>query len=359
MSTPRRTALWRRGDGPGALGRDRGATAIEYGLIIGLIALVIFGGVTLLGGSVGGVLSAAGDPLAGSSQAADAAAMAEGAGGSNPAAAAPAAVFAGSGDTTGAAGTSGTSGTAGTTDTTSTGTTGTTGAAADPAGGGSAPVSGDTSSPDPSTPSAGASPAAATPTTTALLAGDWKQVAGAKGSATLAGASVTTTPGTAAIVMNARPWSGPDMTLATTAALIRPDPSTKDGGYALWVRATTNQYGQIESGYTFQVDPGQGNRFNVRVWNNQKQAAAPLVSVPFPAGFDPTAPHAVSVSVVGDRLVATVDGVAVLTIASLSTEVAKVAPTTSVATWVPPTGTGYGLRTWGSTGLDATGSTVQ
>jgi pilus assembly protein Flp/PilA len=31
------------------VGRDRGATAVEYGLLVALIAIVIIGGVTLLG----------------------------------------------------------------------------------------------------------------------------------------------------------------------------------------------------------------------------------------------------------------------------------------------------------------------
>lgn len=33
---------------------DRGATAVEYGLIVGLIAVVIIGAVALLGGSLAG-----------------------------------------------------------------------------------------------------------------------------------------------------------------------------------------------------------------------------------------------------------------------------------------------------------------
>ena len=34
--------------------KDKGATAVEYGLIVGLIAAVIIGAVTLLGGTLAG-----------------------------------------------------------------------------------------------------------------------------------------------------------------------------------------------------------------------------------------------------------------------------------------------------------------
>lgn len=36
---------------------ERGATAVEYGLMVALIAIVIIGGVTLLGGKLGTVFS--------------------------------------------------------------------------------------------------------------------------------------------------------------------------------------------------------------------------------------------------------------------------------------------------------------
>jgi pilus assembly protein Flp/PilA len=37
------------------LADERGATAIEYGLIVGLIACAIIGGITALGGGAGGM----------------------------------------------------------------------------------------------------------------------------------------------------------------------------------------------------------------------------------------------------------------------------------------------------------------
>jgi pilus assembly protein Flp/PilA len=39
------------------LGREEGQTMAEYGLLIGLIALVVIGAVTLLGGNLNGVFN--------------------------------------------------------------------------------------------------------------------------------------------------------------------------------------------------------------------------------------------------------------------------------------------------------------
>ena len=44
---------------PGGFRDDRGATAVEYGLIVALIAVVILGAVVVLGGSVGGLFGSA------------------------------------------------------------------------------------------------------------------------------------------------------------------------------------------------------------------------------------------------------------------------------------------------------------
>jgi len=46
-----------------ALRDDRGATAVEYGLMVGLIAVVIIGAVTLLGTSVRGLFQTVADAV--------------------------------------------------------------------------------------------------------------------------------------------------------------------------------------------------------------------------------------------------------------------------------------------------------
>ena len=44
---------------------DKGATAVEYGLLVALIALVIIGVVTLLGGTLKGIFSSVNSSLSG------------------------------------------------------------------------------------------------------------------------------------------------------------------------------------------------------------------------------------------------------------------------------------------------------
>ncbi len=50
----------------GVLNRDRGATAVEYGLLVALIALVIIVGVTLLGKNLNTLFNNAANKVAGS-----------------------------------------------------------------------------------------------------------------------------------------------------------------------------------------------------------------------------------------------------------------------------------------------------
>jgi pilus assembly protein Flp/PilA len=42
---------------------DEGATAVEYGLIVALIAVAIIGAVTLLGGNIGALFTKAADSI--------------------------------------------------------------------------------------------------------------------------------------------------------------------------------------------------------------------------------------------------------------------------------------------------------
>lgn len=46
-------------------GRDRGATAVEYGLLVALIAVAIIGTVMALGGKLDGLFSSVADALPG------------------------------------------------------------------------------------------------------------------------------------------------------------------------------------------------------------------------------------------------------------------------------------------------------
>lgn len=337
---------------------DRGATVVEYGLVVAVIAVVAMAAVSFLGSRTSASMSSAGAALDQSSPRAAAAAPVAATGAPAGPVAFTAPVTA-SADVTPAT----------VVDTGTAADAGAVGAEAVAAAVATGPRPAEAATSTDAAASVGAVDAAGTTenpadkAATSLLAGDWKQVAGAKGTATLSGSTIVTTPGSAATIMNAAPWSSADMTVSTTAQIVRPDPKTIDGGYAVWVRATTNKYGQIESGYTFQVDPGLGNKFALRVWNNQKQSA-PLALVSFPSGFNPETAIEVSVSAIGDRLVATVNGSVIMIVDSLTAAVAKQPPlvingTTYVTTWTPPVGTDYGLRTWGSTGISASSTTIR
>src|SRR3954464_9859137 len=50
---------------------EKGATAVEYGLMVGLIAVVIIGAVVILGNKLNGLFTTIGNPLAGRPATAD------------------------------------------------------------------------------------------------------------------------------------------------------------------------------------------------------------------------------------------------------------------------------------------------
>lgn len=140
-----------------------------------------------------------------------------------------------------------------------------------------------------------------------------------------------------------------DVTVTATGSMAT---SPVGNGYGVWVRASfTNS--QI-SGYCFQVDPGYGNNFILRWWTNGKERGTPWASTKFPAGFDPNAPHVVSVSVLGGVLTGRVDGVTVMT-TTLPTQ----SETVNGITFTPNTGGRYGFRTWYPTIATVKDITVQ
>lgn len=217
---------------------DRGATAVEYGLIMGMIAIVVVSALSLLGSRMSGMLSAAGCAVAGVS-------------GSNAAC-------------------------------------------------------GTTTSPAPSL--SLASPRYGT----AYWVG------------------TTSWPTTNMIVSGL-------LTLGGTTSGNR--------GYGMVVRGTGLTTSGLQSGYTFQVDPGYGG-FVLRGWSGGAEFQVGS-TVTFPPGFDAYSPQQVQVSVVDNTLTAAVGGVTVMRVADLKTATAtgKGAPG-----FVMPSGTQYGVRAWyGST----------
>lgn len=251
---------------PWSLGSDAGATAVEYGLIVALIAVSLLAGAVAVGSRVSGILSAVACSLG--------AASGEGCGSSS------------------------------------------------------------------------GSPASVT----VLAASDW---------------CPPTTNGTivcrAVDKLNTAAWSSPDVTVATTAALTgtnwNQQAGTGSNGYGLWLRATNTPGFGVTSGYTFQVDPGAGSRFVIKVWNTTStnnvlnRTETTLGMVNFPPGFDPTATNRVAVSLIGNNLTAYVNGTAVFANFDVAAASASKGKT-------PPAGTQYGVRTWGQAGLAMDTTTV-
>jgi Flp pilus assembly pilin Flp len=325
----------------GIAGSDRGATAVEYGLIIGGIAIVSLASVALLGRQVSDGMSPVAASLAAASQAADADALAAGAAPAEAAGAGGQQATTGgdSGTGSGAAGAGGaTSGTpsgaqpgetvvagSGVQEAAST-TGGDPGAGSVPAG--SQPVTEPTPTPSPAQPQA-----------RTLAAADWSVLSG---TAAISGTTIATShPANNAwqstSVVNAVPWTNPDITLTSTMRLVLP-PETTGYGYGIWLRAAPNTSTKtVPSGYTFQVDPGMGNRFALKIWNDGAETTLAMSN--FPAGFNPMVDNQISVSMVGEQFVATVNGTEVLRVNNLADLAAAKGKTA-------PTGTQFGLRTW-------------
>lgn len=98
-------------------------------------------------------------------------------------------------------------------------------------------------------------------------------------------------------------WS--DYTLSLTGRFL--DGYVKgNSGYGVYYRA--DQKAEI-SGYSFQIDLG-ANGFKLYKVTDGKETSIKYVS--FPSGFDPAAPHDVSISVTGDHHVISVDGKVVM-----------------------------------------------
>lgn len=116
-------------------------------------------------------------------------------------------------------------------------------------------------------------------------------------------------------------------------------------GYGMVVRGTGLSATGLQSGYTFQVDPGYGG-FVLRGWSSGAEFQVGS-TVAFPPGFDAYTPQQVQVSVVDNTLTAVVGGVTVMQVADLRTATAT---GKGAAGFVMPPGTQYGVRAWyGST----------
>jgi hypothetical protein len=92
------------------------------------------------------------------------------------------------------------------------------------------------------------------------------------------------------------------------------DKATLISGNGFGVMFRLSQNGSSDSGYSFQVDPGLGNRFAFRRYDqNGTELSTPLSMSSFPPNFNVNAPHKIEVVVKGSTYQGFVDGVLVLT----------------------------------------------
>ncbi|MBI4934838.1 MAG: prepilin-type N-terminal cleavage/methylation domain-containing protein [Actinobacteria bacterium] len=176
-------------------------------------------------------------------------------------------------------------------------------------------------------------PTTASPTTTIPQPGAWNVITGAP---TMNGAAVTIVG--AATMTNQQPM-GSNGTLAVSSTF------TRGSGYGIWLR-TALVGGAINSGFTFQWDVGYGNKFVLRLWGPERftpylECSVPVAVAPIPAGMQNAQPHAVSITLSGQALTASIDGAVVMTVPNLTSASKQACPNKPV-----PTGELVGSRTW-------------
>ncbi|MGV1003622.1 MAG: fibronectin type III domain-containing protein [Candidatus Nanopelagicales bacterium] len=115
-------------------------------------------------------------------------------------------------------------------------------------------------------------------------------------------------------------------------------------GYGVFFRASQQLAGQKINGLSVQYDPGWGNKFIIRHWNNGAECSAPIAATPFPSSLKVNDAHQLVVAGKGDSLYVTIDGIRLFDVPSLAAAMAG-----TQCGYTAPTGTAIGVRTWGAT----------
>lgn len=164
-----------------------------------------------------------------------------------------------------------------------------------------------------------------------LIAKDWKLVGGR---AEITGNTVLLNYGSR--VLSLRPRTSQDMVFTSTVDF------KQGNGWGVWTRSRWTG-GFVNSGYTFQYDTGYDNKFIIRLWNEDRECGTPIAQTRFPAKMSAYGKHEIAVVVSGDSLYATVDGIRMFDVASLTAAI-----TASKCVMPVPDGTQVALRTWTS-----------
>jgi hypothetical protein len=160
---------------------------------------------------------------------------------------------------------------------------------------------------------------------------DWKVVQGFAG---ITDGTVDMSKSGESRVLNVRPRTSQDVVVETDAQL------TAGDGYGFWFR-TSGLETNKPSGLTFQYDPKYSSSFIIRHWQNGTECSKPIAVTKFPAGLNVNGTHRIVIAGQGDTLFATLDGVELFALPSVSKAVAG-----NACGYAAPTGTQVGLRKW-------------
>ena len=160
---------------------------------------------------------------------------------------------------------------------------------------------------------------------------DWKVV---QGFADVPAGAVDMSKSGESRVLSLRPRATQDVVVETDAQL------TIGDGYGFWFR-TSGLENSKPTGLTFQYDPKYNSSFIIRQWQNGSECWNPIAVTKFPAGLTVNGTHRIVMAAQGDTLYATLDGVQLFAVPSVSKAVAG-----NTCGYAAPTGTQVGLRKW-------------
>ncbi len=188
--------------------------------------------------------------------------------------------------------------------------------------------------------------AAPLPAGTSLVS-NWTAVRGGNLITTSANGQVAMVTGSGERRVLAGAATGSNYTITSNATLL------SGAGYGVYVRSTVNAAAQL-TGLCVQLDTGyDGGAIDVREIANDSELSSTLAAVPLPTGFVwDGVPHVLVISVHGDTLNVSLDGVQIINIPSLKAALATAITTSYGVTtgFVTPAAGSYGFRAWG-TGL--------
>ena len=176
-----------------------------------------------------------------------------------------------------------------------------------------------------------------------MFPSDWKVITGY---ANISDTTVDLPKAGETRVLSTRARTTQDVVIETDAQL------TTGDGYGFWLR--TSNLETRPTGLSFQYDPKWNSAFIIRQWQNGTECSKPIASTPFPKGLNINGVHRIVMAAQGDTLFATLDGVKLFDVPSLSAAIAG-----NSCKYAAPTGTQVGLRKWTTSQVIFKNTTIQ